>query len=135
MAFNGYLLQVGSYQITGENFINEKSYKATVNVQDLDSYRDANGVLHRNALDHAPIKVEINTRPGLNNFEWANFIGTIRNNFTVAKERKAIVTAFIPELNDYVTQEMYMADPEVTIKTIDRNVIRYESIRLAFIGY
>lgn len=135
MAFSGYLLQVGSYQITGENFINEKSYKATVNVQDLDSYRDANGVLHRNALDHAPIKVEISTRPGLNNFEWADFIGTIRNNFTVAKERKAIVTAFIPELNDYVTQEMYMPDPEVTIKTIDGNVIRYESIRLAFIGY
>ena len=135
MAFGGYLLQVGSYQITGENFVNEKSYKATVSIQDLDSYRDANGVLHRNALDYAPIKVEINTRPGLNNFEWADFIGAIRSNFTVPKERKAIVTAFIPELNDYVTQEMYMPDPEVTISNIDRNVIRYESIRLAFIGY
>ena len=135
MAFNGYLLQVGSYQITGENYINEKSYKATLNIQDLDSYRDANGVLHRNALDHVPLKVEIQTRPGLNNFEWASFMGAIRDNFTVAKERKCILTAFIPEINDYVTQEVYMPDPEVTIKTIDRNIVKYESIRLAFIGY
>lgn len=135
MAFNGYLLQVGSYQITGENFINEKSYKATLNIQDLDSYRDANGVLHRNALDHVPLKVEINTRPGLNNFEWSNFMGTIRANFTVPKERKCVLTAFIPEINDYVTQNVYMPDPEVTIDSIDKNIIKYGSIRLAFIGY
>jgi len=135
MAFNGYLLQVGSYQITGENFINEKSYKATLNIQDLDSYRDANGVLHRNALDHVPLKVEINTRPGLNNFEWADFMGTIRANFTVPKERKCVLTAFIPEINDYVTQNVYMPDPEVTIDLIDKNIIKYGSIRLAFIGY
>ena len=135
MAFNGYLLQVGSYQITGERFINEKSYKATLNIQDLDSYRDANGVLHRNALDHVPAKIEINTREGLNNFEWAEFMGNIRSNFTVAKERKAIVTAFIPELNDYITQEMYIPDPEVSIDIIQLNIIKYQSIRLAFIGY
>lgn len=135
MAFNGYLLQVGSYQITGENYINEKSYKATLNIQDLDSYRDANGVLHRNALDHVPLKVEINTRPGLNNFELSSFLGGIRSNFTIPKERKCIVTAFVPEINDYLTQEMYMPDPEITIKSIERNLVFYESVRLAWIGY
>ena len=135
MAYNGYLIKVGTYEITGENIINEKSYKCSAKIQDLDSYRDANGVLHRNALSHVPIKVEINTRAGLTNMQLADFLGNIRENFSVPAERKAMVTAFVPEYNDYITQSMYMPDPEITIGTIDGAVIRYDSIRLAFIGY
>ena len=136
MAYGGYLLKVGSYEIDGTNYINYDSYSVTRNVQDLDSYRDAMGVLHRNALEHAPIKIELETRDGLTNDEVGEFMGSIRANFTNAAERKSTVTMFVPELNDYVTQEMYMPDPQFKIKKIDvNNVVRYSKTRIAFIGY
>ena len=135
MAFSGYLFRVGNYIITGDNYIQEKSYKVTRNIQDLESYRDANGVLHRNALDHVPLKIEINTRENLTNDQLGDFLGSIRSQFTNASERKCTVTAFVPELNDYVTQDMYMPDPEITIKGINNGVIKYDAIRLAWIGY
>ena len=136
MAYNGYLLKVGNYEIDGTNYINYDSYSVTRNVQDLDSYRDAFGVLHRNALEHAPIKIELETRDGLTNDEVGEFMGSIRANFTNSTERKSTVTMFVPELNDYVTQEMYMPDPQFKIKKIDvNNVVRYSKTRIAFIGY
>ena len=135
MAFGGYLLRVGNYEIDGTNYIQEKSYRATRNIQDLESYRDANGVLHRNALEHVPLKIEINTRENLTNEELGTFLGNIRSQFTIEAERKCVVTAFIPELNDYVTQEMYMPDPDITIKIIKDGVVKYDSVRLAWIGY
>lgn len=137
MAFDGTLLTVGSYAITGQKYIDYGKYNATINVQDLDSYRDANGVLHRNALDHAPVKIEFETKENLTNEDIGTFMGSIRSNFSVEKERKASVRAFVPEINDYITQEMYMPDPQFKIKRIDpkTNTIYYESTRIAFIGY
>ena len=137
MAFAGYLLKVGDYEIDGTYYINWAKYNVTRNIQDLDSYRDANGVLHRNALDHVPLKVEFETRENLTNTDVANFFGAIRANYTLASERKAMVTAYVPELDDYITQEMYMADPQFKMKRIEdsTNTIKYESIRVAFIGY
>lgn len=137
MAFDGTLLTVGSYAITGERYIEYGKYNATINIQDLDSYRDANGVLHRNALEHAPVKVEIETRDNLTNEELGTFMSSIRSNYITVGERKANVRAFVPEINDYITQEMYMPDPQFKIKRIDpnTNTVYYESTRLAFIGY
>ena len=137
MAFAGYLLRVGSYEIDGTKYINYAKYNVTQNIQDVDSYRDANGELHRNALDHVPIKIELETKDNLTNTDMATFFGTIRSNFSVPKERKASVTAYIPEIDDYVTQAMYMPDPQFKIKKIskDKTTIYYESVRFAFIGY
>lgn len=136
MGFSGYLFKVGNYEVDGYVYINYSSYNVTWNSQDLDSYRDALGVLHRNALEHKVAKIEFETRENLTNDEVATFMGNIRANYTNAVERKATVTVFVPELNDYVTQEMYMSDPQFKIKRIDsNNVIKYERVRIAFIGY
>ena len=137
MAFAGYLLRVGNYEIDGTYYIGWDKYNVTRQIQDLDSFRNANGVLVRNALEHVPIKVEFETRENLTNTDLATFLGAIRSNFTVAKERKAHVTAYVPELDDYVEQDMYMPDPQIKIKRIEpvSNIIYYEPIRIAFIGY
>ena len=137
MAFNGTLLTVGSYAITGERYIGENKYNVTRNVQDMDSYRDADGVLHRNALEHVPIKIELETKDNLTNDDIGTFFGTIRSNFTDATQRQVSVTAYVPEIDDYVTQVCYMPDPQFKIKRIDHktNTIYYEPIRFAFIGY
>ena len=137
MAYSGYLLKVGNYEITGQKYIQFSSYDVTKEVQDLDSYRDAEGVLHRNALSHIPIKINFETLPGLNNTEVATFLSNISSNYTNALERKALVTAFVPEINDYVTQEMYMTGPTLKIRKIDSktNQVYYDSFKITFIGY
>ena len=137
MAYAGYLLKVGNFEITGQRYINYSSYDVTLNVQDLDAYRDGNGLMHRNALSHVPAKINFQTLPGLTNDDVEDFLGSIADNYTNALERKAIVTAFIPEINQYVTQEMYMAGPTIKIRKIDTktNKVYYESFKVTFIGY
>ena len=58
MAFNGsYYIKVGDYPIPLK-YMFKGSYKVSVNTQDLDSYRDGNGKLHRNVLPHQADKLE-----------------------------------------------------------------------------
>lgn len=135
MAYNGYLIKVGDYTLSAKRFIAAESYQVTRNVQDLDSYRDANGVLHRNALEHAPIKVEFTTPAMLTNTDVAEFMGNIRSQTINAIERKYNVELYVPELDDYVTQEMYMPDPQFTIYGSYDNKLTYKATRIAFIGY
>ena len=135
MAYSGFLIKVGDYIIPANKYIKADSYSVYRNVQDLDSYRDANGVLHRNALDHVANKVEFETPAMLTNADFSNFMSQIQANYTVPKERKANVTLYIPEIDAYETQEMYMSDPKPSIYTVANGVIRYNAIRFSFIGY
>jgi hypothetical protein len=134
MAYAGYLIKVGDY-IIPHNKIKAQSYSAYANVQDLDSYRDADGVLHRNALEHTPVKVEFETPDMMTNSEFADFVGNIRRNFTNATERKLNASVYIPEYDNYVTQEVYMADIKPKMRSTYGDKIHYEPIRFAFIGY
>lgn len=137
MAYQGFLIQVGGYQITGESIINMESYQASIEVQDLDPFRSADGVLHRNALPHTALHVVVSTRQGVTGEEMAAFFANIRANFSIPIERKANVTAYVPEYNDYVTQACYMPTPEPIIRVIDpkTNVVKYNSFQLEWIGY
>lgn len=138
MAYQGFLIKVGEYTIP-LNMIQYDSYKPYISVQDLDSYPDANGRLHRTVvrgfMDDAPAKVEFNTRNNMTNDDFASLMASIHSQFTNVAERKSTVMMFIPEYNDYVTQEMYMPDVQPTINRIIDGVIYYDPIRLAFIGY
>lgn len=136
MAFNGTLFTANGYTVAGYNYVSEGSYKTTRIVQDVDSYRDAEGVLHRNALEHTPIKVEFQMREGITNEEWHSFwYGIFGGNPASNLERKVTFEVYVTELDDYTTIEAYVPDPEMTIKSIQGNIIKYSSIRVAFIGY
>ena len=134
MAYGGYLVRVGSYTIP-LSFIKAESYKITHLIQDLDSYRDADGVLHRNALSHVPDKAEFECVPMLTNAEISAVVNSIRSQFTNPAERKASVTVYVPERDEYITQDMYMPDPEYSIYYADDTIVQYNSVRFAFIGY
>lgn len=137
MAFNGTLFTANGFAVNGIGYISEKSYKTTKIIQDVDSYRDAEGVLHRNALEHSPIKVEFQMREGITNTEWNTFWrGIFGDNPASNLERKVNITAYVPELDDYITMDAYVPDPEMTIaQIVDNYTIKYSSIRVAFIGY
>lgn len=135
MGFSNYFVQVGSYQIPSK-YILLDSYKGTKGSQDIDSYRDANGILHRNTLDHFVYKVEFQLRP-MTNTEFATIMSGISSNFTSAKERKANVSMYIPEEDAYTTSlDCYIPDPEITIKKqLDASTLKLDAVTLKFIGY
>lgn len=135
MAYSGYLIKVGNYTIPTDKFIRAESYKVTMNTNDLDSYRDADGFLHRDALTHKPMKVEFETPPMLRASQMATLMSNLYANFSNSVERKASVTVFNPETNDYVTQDMYMPDPDFTLYGNYSGDLQYSAVRLAFIGY
>lgn len=136
MAYRGWLIKVGNYTIPANKYIRAGSFVCAPHVQDLDSYRDANGKLHRDALEHIPVKVEFETPAMLTDLEYdADFMANIRRNYINKTEKKAIVTVYVPEYNDYVTQEMYMPDIEPTMYGNYGGRIHYNATRIAFIGY
>lgn len=134
MAYSGWLLKIGNYIIPADKFIKADSYSPYVNMQDLDDYTDANGYLHRNAVELKALKVEFETPAMLTNVEFSELMKNIRDNFTVENKRECVITAYIPEYDDYVTQTGYMADFQPQIYGTYGGMIHYNPVRLAFIG-
>ena len=136
MAFNGYLLKMGA-DIFPLSFVYKESYKVAPNRrQDLDSNRNANGVLERNVLDHMPSTISFQTKPMYNN-EVDKMMQFIRSHYTVEKERKLLLEYYCPDINDYKTGEFYMPDIEFVMNMVDieKNRILYNGFQLEFIEY
>lgn len=113
-------------------------YSCTWNSQEYSAYRDSNGMLHRNSLQSRPPKCEFYTRNMMTGAELATFLQKIRNQFTVAAEKRITnAQIFVPEINGYITDDVYLADFTPTIDHIDEatNTVYYKSFRMAFIGY
>ena len=133
MAYQGFLLKLGNYTFP-QNYIRPESYSAYVNMQDVDAWTDAEGYLHRDAVNLKALKVELETKAMLTNKEFATIMSNIQKNYTVAKARQLQITAYIPETDSYVTQTGYMADFQPQMYGTYGGVIHYNPIRLAFIG-
>ena len=133
MAYQGYLIKVGNYTIP-HKFIKADTYITTYITQDLDSYRDMDGVLHRTALKHKVAKTEFETIP-MTNAQKTEFMSNIQNNYIDENEKKLIASVYVPEIDDYITQEVYVPDIPFQIYGILRGIIRYQPARIAFIGY
>ena len=134
MAYKGYLIKIGNYTFP-LSMIKAETYKATNYGQDLDSTRDVNGILHRTALSNTAPKVEFETRNMLDNTQMSSIFANIQANYTNAVEKKASVEVYVPELDKYVTSDMYMADFEPTMYFADAKKIQYTSTRMAWISY
>ena len=133
MAYNGYLLKLGNY-IVPHSIIRADTYSAYINMQDLEPWTDADGYVHRNAIELKVQKVEFETVPMMTNKTFKDFMSNIRANFISDIDKSLSITAYIPELDEYVTQKGYMVDITPKIYGIFDDVIKYDSIRFAFIG-
>lgn len=133
MAYAGYLLKIGDFTIP-TSIIKADSYYAYVNMQDYEPWTDAKGYLHRDVVDLKALKVEFETKAMLTNTEFASLMSSIKAQFTKATARECNITAYIPELDDYVTQKGYMADFKPQMYFADANKIQYDPVRFAFIG-
>lgn len=135
MSYQGWLIKVGNYNIDAKKYIRADSYKTSMKPVDLDSYTDAYGYLHRFVLDHVPSKTEFETPEMLTNADMSALMAGISANYTIAKERKASVTVYVPEYDSYLTQDMYLVDPEFQMYGNYHGVIHYRPVRLCFIAY
>lgn len=133
MAYAGYLLKIGNFTIP-TSIIKADSYYAYVNMQDYEPWTDAKGYLHRDVVDLKALKVEFETKAMLTNTEFASLMSSIKAQYTKATARECNITAYIPELDDYVTQKGYMADFKPQMYFADANKIQYDPVRFAFIG-
>ena len=107
------------------------SKKSSSNVQDLDSYRDANGYLHRNVLPHTAHKVEVETTY-LTNAQFRTLWDNIKANMTNVLNRDVPLKYYDEESDSYKTGSFYMPG---TMEYTHMNKEIYEPVRLAFIEY
>lgn len=135
MAYAGYLIKIGDYTIP-LSLIKADSYYAYVNMQDYEPWTDEKGYLHRDAVALKALKVEFETKAMLNHTQFATLMSNIAAQYITGKEigRECNITAYIPELDDYVTQRGYMADFKPQMYLASATEIRYDACRLSFIG-
>lgn len=139
MAYSGYLIQINRVNAEGTDwkvplsYMRAETYSVVNNGQDLDSYRDTNGVLHRNALKYTAPKIEFEIPFGT---KFGPFMAELRKRYTNATEKKVSATVYIPELDKYVTHDFYVPDIENNIYHItQKGTIYYNQTRIAFISY
>lgn len=134
MAFSESLISFGSYNIPMK-FIKYDTYVITPNIRlDLDSYRDADGVLHRNALKHTTTKIEFET-PALREEDMDELMLNIRSQYLNYSEKNAICTYYDPENGIYKSGEFYAPDFKFQLYTIANGEIIFRPLRIAFIEY
>lgn len=133
MAFSGYLLKVGDYTVP-LSFMRYDTYQVGYHGQDLDSYRDANGELHRTALTHRVGKIEFNT-PMMTQTQFQSVWANVKAKYTNEVEKRANVTWYDVENDTYHTQAMYVPDITPQIRNVDGNTINLNEVRIAFIAY
>lgn len=139
MAFSGYLIKVG----TGTpveiplKYMRAETYSVTPNQRlEWSAERDVTGVLHRETTANMPPKIEFNT-PLMTNKDIKALNTILSNAYSNATERKLRVTYYDPESDTYKSHDCYMPDVKYEIRNVDtaKNVINYEELRYAFIGY
>lgn len=129
------LFTFGGYEIPNK-YVIEGSYKIAPNRrQDLDTYRDADGILHRTALSHTATTIEFSTGY-LYESEMNELMAGIRSNYINYNERDANCTYFDPENNSYKTGHFYLdSNTQWGIKQILNGEKIYDSVKFAFVEY
>lgn len=146
MAFNGKLLEF--YNPTTEQwdefpltYVYKESYVAAPNRrQDLDPYRDANGYLHRNTLEHTATTIQFQTKP-MYEHDMDAVMSFIRGHYISPLEKKVRLRYYMmgesSADNGYGRGEFYIPDIEFTLNMVDQKGKRilYNSTTLEFIEY
>lgn len=137
--FNQYFVYVivnGTEQPIPNKYISLPSYVSTPHQrQDLDSYQDSNGQLHRNALEHTRSKFEFNTPP-LTERELKNLQDLLESGIMNARERKINVKHYCFDTHQYEISTCYIPDITFTPLLIQPNgEVLLDKVRLAFIEY
>lgn len=117
--------------------IKADSYSITPNArQDMDSYRDADGVLRRNALQHTASIIEFDTIPMWES-QFNALMTSMRAQYLNSNERDANCTYFDPETGTVGKTGHFYLDSnfKVSIKQVWGGKILYDSCHFKFVEY
>lgn len=135
MAFEGYLMK--SFGTTfPHKYIQISTYQTTPSQrQDLDSYQDSKGNLHRTVVPHDRSKIVFKTIDDLKLAEKQEIQAFFNGAMTNARERKISLTYWNDEDNMYKMGSFYIPDVTYPIKRIMGNDIVYDSVEYHLIEY
>lgn len=137
--FSGWLIKFGNV-VLPNSFILADGWESTPNQRvELDAYRDANVLLHRETSENFKTSLTLNIR-SLNLAEmtaFKNVIGLATLNVINQRERRVMVTYWNDEELDYKTAAMYMTDTTYSIHTVNEAAkdIEYNSFTIELIEY
>lgn len=136
--FKGWLLKFGSV-ILPNTFLLVDGWEETPNQRtEVDAYRDADILLHRETSQNYKSKFKITIRE-LNLEEMEAFRTVLNNAIVNGTERKMDITYWNSEVLDYVhsVTNFYLTDTTYKIHTIDelKRDIHYNSFIMTFIEY
>lgn len=135
--YDGYLVKIGASEIPTKYIAIASYYATPMQRQDLDSFRDNKGILHRDVVENMPSKVEFKLRAGLSEEEVREVTSIFDRNYTVRAERKALVEFYDLSTGMYCQEYMYLKDPKYQLDYIDEEtgMPYYKEIQYILTGY
>ncbi len=116
MAYSGYLFKFGNFTFPNK-YILWDSFDINPNQrQDLDSYTDANGLTHRNAISHTKTQIQFVTKK-LPESKMKTIMDNMVKNYKNKKERDANCTYYDTEHFKYETGHFYL-DPSLQMRLL-----------------
>lgn len=137
--FNGWLIKFGNV-VLPNSFILADGWESTPNQRvELDAYRDANVLLHRETSENFKTSLRLNIRH-LNLDEMTalkNVIGLATLDEINKRQRRVMVTYWNDEDLEYKTAAMYMSDTTYTIQKVSESGknIEYAPFTVELIEY
>ncbi len=137
--FEGWLIKFGNV-ILPNSFILTDGWESTPNQRvEIDAYRDANVLLHRETSENFKTSLTLNIRSMdlVEMTAFKNVIGLATLEITSKRERRLSVTYWNDEELTYKTATMYMPDITYSIRTVDEAAknIEYNSFSIELIEY
>ena len=134
MAYAGYFIALDG-DILPFEYMKHDSYKVSPNQrQDLDSYSDQLGYLHRNSLDHVATKAEWQS-PVMKYEKFKIMMNFFVSKYTVYKERKLNATYYDFETDTYKSGTFYMPDYAVEVYNANSTTFTVNPITFKIIEY
>lgn len=137
--FSGWLIKFGDV-VLPNSFILADGWESTPNQRvEIDAYRDANVLLHRETSENFKTSITLNIR-AMNLEEMTAFkavIGLATLDINNKKQRRLMVTYWNDEELEYKTATMYMPDVTYSIHTVDEvdRDIEYNGFTIELIEY
>lgn len=137
--FQGWLIKFGDVQLPN-SFLLADGWESTPNQRiEIDAYRDANVLLHRETAANFKTKIKLNIRDMTLDERTAfnNVIGLASLPVEDNRQRRVFVTYWNDETLQYVSGVFYMSDTTYGIHRLDdnKNDIEYNAFTLTLTEY
>lgn len=137
--FQGWLIKFGDVQLPN-SFLLADGWESTPNQRiELDAYRDANVLLHRETASDFKTKLKLNIREMTleERIAFNNVIGLATLSLTDKKQRRVMVTYWNDETLEYTTGIFYMPDTTYVIHNLneENKDLEYNPFSITLVEY